>query len=142
MTIHAIIGNPAIDAEIIAKLIVAQLPYPEDPTLSPDDEEDSAVTLIEEKQAEEMFEKLIERELAQGRIKSPDDISDRNSILYKLMDAAHRSTQISSGDDDVYRNYALEPVRKIIGAHINKHPEFKGSDLIRLRTTFGYYLTG
>jgi len=141
-TIHAIIGNPAIDAEIIAKLIVAQLPYPEDPTLSPDDEEDSAVTLIEEKQAEEMFEKLIERELAQGRIKSPDDISDRNSILYKLMDAAHRSTQISSGDDDVYRNYALEPVRKIIGAHINKHPEFKGSDLIRLRTTFGYSSTG
>jgi len=140
-TIKSIIGNPGVRADIIAKLIVAQAPYPDDPTL-PAEEQDTFVNLIEPEQAEVLFELLIDREFEYGRIKSTDDISDPDSTLYRLMSTAYLSTQISTQDYTIFRNYALNPTRRVFEKRILTNPNLRGKNLERLKNTFGCPTTG
>lgn len=140
-TIQSMMGNPQIKAEVIARLIATQAPHPVDPTL-PVDEQEDFVSLLESAQAEELFGRLIEREIEQDRIKSLDDISDPESTLYRLMKAAHVATAISAADYVEFRNYALEPAKRIFGEYLRTKPGLKGSNLGRLIEVFGYSPTG
>lgn len=139
--IMTMIGNPGIRADRIADLIVAQAPYPEDPTLPPE-EQDSAIPLVEAEEAECLFKKLIEREFEYKRIRSADDISNPTSTLFKIMDSAYNSVTIYSADDILFKNYALKPVLEIFNKKLESRFELKGSNFERLKSTFGYTSTG
>ena len=142
-TIQSMITGSDVRADIIAKLIAWQAPYPDDPTLSTDDQPEYFLTLIEADMAEELLEKLVAREFEDRRITSTDDISDCESILFKIMSAARRSTSLSANDYIVYRNYALRPVERIFESHFRSHPGLmKGHNLERIKDVFGYTFTG
>lgn len=140
-TIALMITNPNVMAETVAKLIVAQAPEPDDPTL-PIEEQDSAIPLVNTEKAHDLFKQLINREIKCGRIDSVDDISDSNSTLFKIMDSASIVINKSSGDDMLFKNYALKPVMEIFDAQIKSNPGFKGTNIGRLESIFGYTATG
>lgn len=140
-TLVLMIGNPGIKAERIAELIRAQAPLPYDPTL-PNEEQESAIPLIETKEAESLFRKLIEREFEYKRIKGADDISDPESTLFKIMDSAYTVITANSLDGLIFKNYALNPVIEIFDELLKSRFDLKGSNLNRLQSTFGYIATG
>lgn len=142
-TLQSMIADSNVNAVTISKLIVLQAPYPEDPTSSDDDAPEYFWNLLAADMAEELLEKLINREFENGEIESTDDISDRGSTLFKMMRASRKSISLSANDYRVYKNYALRPVDRIFNRYFSSHPGFmKGHNLERIKEVFGYTPTG
>ena len=140
-TLESIIGNPAIRAEAVARLITAQSPYPDDPSIS-GDEYEAPIFLLEDDSAYKVFSTLIKREFDNERIKSADDISDPESSLFRIMNAAYTSIEMDAGEYLLFRNYALKPIGDFFREKLKTGDQLKGKKLNQFKAAFSAQYTG
>lgn len=121
----------------LCRAIMAQTYSPDDPT---DSEFDQLTRFLTEEMSEKMIKRIVERAVIEGDIHNVDDISDKDSVTYSILNNSYRETEVTD-EESIVRNYAIAPVMECWLELMLNGAKISGKDLDRLADMYGYART-